>query len=274
MNNLLKLPFWILSVLIVLLMEVSGCTTSSENRFEYPEDFTAEYCYNNYSPMSTHYTYAHTYDNYASRYIPGPGGDGHHLTFYAIPGVDIDQFLACEDKVGLGGALASYEAVLYKANDYNIDPLNDWEIDSIEICLQKSGAQSSTSPENITTYGDYLYISSINDSSDPIPASKIVECINDVEKYIESNDENRKRLGALIISQENHFYYYCIRIHFKETDMIFWHSQIIAYDEHYYLETDYGWQYIHLTEEIEEFISSNMQSATLKPLEPVPQDKN
>ena len=69
MKDLLKLPFWILSVLIVLLMEVSGCTTSSENRFEYPEKFTAEYCYNKYSPMSTHYTYAHTYDNHASRYM-------------------------------------------------------------------------------------------------------------------------------------------------------------------------------------------------------------
>ena len=188
--------------------------------------------------------------------------------------MDINQFLACEDKVGLGGALASYEAVLYKANDYNIDPLNDWEIDSIEICLQKSGAQSSTSSESITTYGDYLYVSSINDSSDPMIASKIVECINDIEKHIESNDENWNRLGASIISpeNENHFYYYCIRIHFKETDMIFWHSQIIAYDGHYYLETDYGLRYIPLTEEIEEFISSNMQSATLKPLEPSPQN--
>ncbi len=256
--------FILILLSFIILTSITGCA-QKEERFDYPDHFTAQYCYENFSPMSKHYIYSNSYEN--GLLFSNTKYDGRSRKFRAIPGVDINTFLACETKLGLSGALASYHAVLYKANNYEFDPLNDWKIDNIEICLQKNDVDSSTDKDTIIKYGEYIYYKGISKTSDAMLAKQIVDCINDDTKYINYYDANGwTMLGEHVIFQENESsFYYSIRINFIETDMILWFSSIIRFDGHYYLRyyTDslYTEYCIPLTEELEAFISSSIDTA-------------
>ena len=243
---------------LIILTNISGCA----KKFDYPDGFTNKYCYENYSPMGNNYIYASSYSNHAPGYLQ----DGAWRRYFsAIPYVDINTFLACEEIIGLGGKMASYYAILYQSNDSDIDPLNDWEIDNIEICLLKGDVCLSTDDSYIVSYGDSIYHASISKISDDILIKQIVDCINNQEKYINYYDKEFSRFGEYVkFNEENKSYYYSIRIHFNETDMILWAANIIMNNNHYYLkycQKPYDYEYcIPLTAELEEFISSSIDT--------------
>ena len=254
--------FILILLALIILISVTGCSEKKE-RFDYPENFTTQYCYENYSPLSLNYIYSSSYENGTiSKFF----GGGRRRTFRAIPDVDINSFLACEEIFGFGGKMASYDAILYKANNYEIDPLNDWEIENIEICLQKENVCMSKNESHIVSYGDYIYHSCINKTSDDMLIKQIVDCIKNEDEYIRYYDNDLNRFGEYVrFNEEDKSYYYSIRIHFEETDMILWTASIIMHDEHYYLmcrqnPKDYIYC-IPLTEELEEFISSSIDTS-------------
>ena len=254
--------FILILLSFIILISITGCA-QKEERFDYPDNFTAQYCYENYSPMSINYIYARSFSNNA----PGYYRDNPRRRYFsAIPDVDINSFLACEEIFGFGGKMATYNAILYKANDNDIDPLNDWAIDNVEICLQKENVCMSTNESNIVSYGDYIYHASIGKTSDDILAKHIVDCIKNEDEYIRYYDNDLNRFGEYVrLKEEDKSYYYSIRIHFKETDMILWTASIIMQGEHYYLmccQNPGDYEYcIPLTEELEEFISSSIDTA-------------
>ena len=250
-------------LLVIILICVTGCSEKKE-RYDYPDSFTTQYCYDNYSPLSLNYIYSRSYENGT---ISKVFDKNKRISFRAIPDIDINTFLVCEEKKGLGGALASYHAVLYKANGYEIDPLNDWKIDNIEICLQTENVCNSTDKSNILSRGDNIYHMEIHKTFDTILAKQIVDCIKNEDQYVRYYDIELNRFGEPLkfYYGENLYYYYSIRIHFKETDMILWTASIIMHDEHYYLmccSKPHDYEYcIPLTEELEEFISSSIDTA-------------
>ena len=283
----------IISIIFILslFLGMVGCMSrdGDKNEYDYPEYLTAEYCYNNYCHMSLNYIYPYTYKNS----VEGVHKVGNcRRYFYAIPGVDVNDFLLCFEYAPILWE-AYGTAYIYKANDNDIEPLINWKIDYIELCLQKYDSENTyfTSPgkcrDVVTTFGNHIYHKNINKITDPLIVEKFIECINDRSKYISSVPEvfydpedftdsedfseseyivlNRERGKLVRIEGEEGSYLLSVRIHFKETDMIMWSSDIILYDDRYYLE-DYHDEnedhdyYIPLTEELEEIISSTIQS--------------
>ena len=250
-----------------------GCMSrdGDKNEYDYPEYLTAEYCYNNYSPMSLNYICSYTYENAAEGvYKESPC----RRYFHAIPGVDTNDFLLGVEETNLLIFWSYCTAYLYKANDNDIEPLIDWKIDYIELCSHKAKTAmlyNSTYNEcraKISSFGSNVYAENISKIYDIAIMGQFVECINDQSKYISAIPEDFSSLqerGELVrIEGEESSYLLSVRIHFKDTDMIMWSSDIILYDDHYYLKDYYdinaSGNYIPLTEELEEIISSTIES--------------
>lgn len=247
----------ILSVTLILTMLVclASCTHIGDVYF-YPDEFTNEYCHNNYSYFVTNnYTFSKTYRNSANGSKVEIGGHTK-LCYYAIPGVDINEFVACEDVYGLGGGiLGSTSIVLCRADGCEVDPINDWEISTVEICA------TPRANSNEIGFGkslkNYKRFSSTSDSS---LIKQFTSCIKDSSRFLAFEEEGKYPYHELIkygspsnSSELN----YSIRIYFKNTDALTWDSDIFLHDGHYYLITDDN--YIPLTEELEEYISSILQ---------------
>ena len=251
----------LLSVLfaVIILMGVSGCSEKKE-RYDYPDKFTPEYCYENYSPMELNYIYSHTYENT----VPGGyyyNGSATWRWFYAIPNVSEDQFLACRKKFGFVGS--SYDAIVYRSNNFEITPLEDWSIDYIELCRYNYDEFSGTDEESIQKYGDIIYHSSIKTISDETLSKQLLDCINDKSGYYSNNMKGQEGEKVRFFDGKKN-YTYAVRIHFNETEMIMWHTTLMIFNGHYYLayySDPCIYPLIPLTEELEEFISSSIDTA-------------
>ena len=242
-------------IVITCCIGIIGCA-ESEKHFDYPDKFTTNYCYNNYSPMELNYIYAHTYKNA----VPGDhyDGKGTWRWFYAIPNVSEDEFIACRERFGLIGY--SLDAIVYRANDSETIPLNDWTVDYIELCRYNYDKMSDND-DNIRKYGDIIYHSNIKTISDAKLSEQILQCINNKSMYLKDGSDTE----LVIFDNGKEKYWYAIRIHFKETAMIMWHSVLTHYNGRYYLsyysdDID-SEQLILLTGQLNEFISSNIDTA-------------
>ena len=251
--------FTLVLFVFIIFMCVPSCS-DKEERFDYPDKFTPEYCYHNYSPMELNYAYSHTYNNSVldSRY-----NDGHGTWrwFYAIPNVSEDEFLACHERFGLVGS--SYDAILYRSNDFETIPLEDWSINYIELCQYNYDKFSYTEEESIRKYGDIIYHSNIKSITDTALVDQLLDCIKNKSKYY--SDVTKGQQGDTVeFFENNKRYEYAIRIHFKETEMIMWHSTVEYFEDHYYLSYYSGTglnPLIPLTEELEAFISSSIDTS-------------
>lgn len=235
-------------ILFILILSVLFVGCANEKKYDYPDYFTKQYCYDNYSFMDYNYKYEKAYENPVDDSVL-IGDSGTFYYFYAIPEISPDNFLACRVKFGFIGS--SYRYALLKANNYNIDPMLDWNISKIEIFLSSSD------------FGPY-YISSISTNTSPTLIEQLKFCINDTKNHLLYDLYMMQETHSIEVQLNDKMCNVAIRIHFNETEMIIWSAAITVYNGQYYLvhrKEVLGNEYlIPLTDEITEFISSSVSS--------------
>ena len=247
-------------ILVVSLFTCLVSCTHILDTYFYPDEFTNEYFDNNYSPIYGSYIFARTYKNSApGSVVKQDNGGLTSRRFYAIPGLDINEFVACKSVYGFGGGFYGSTYIdLYRADDCNIDPISDWKVKEIEIFTADSGIFSK-----IGFTDEYERYKSFFTTSDSSLIEQMVLCIKDSSGYRSFEYSQTERVIYFMGGRDPSPLYYSIRIHFKETDGLMWAADIVLHEGHYYLNSG-DYDYIPLTEELEEMISSVIESTKLE----------
>ena len=244
----------IISVIFILcILSFPGCA----KKFDYPDNLTPRYCLDNYTPMASNYAYLQAYSNCVSgKRFRADGASW--FWFYAIPSVPEDKFLACCERHGLYGYGLDY--VLYRENNCTTDPLFDFEIDYIEICLYHRSIDKyiQTAPK----YGNAIYYSNLKTTFDVGLFEQLKDCIKSGDNYYPENYAVTFTNDFVYVNKGDTEYSVALRIHFKEYENIIWHARVLEHQGIYYLQNymaldDNGSTgYLRITDDLQEFIKN------------------
>lgn len=262
---IIKITLFALSAMFFTLLT----TSCNQTEYSFPDYATPEYFMENYFESVPNLHCTEGISDNCVKYDIYDYTSWEGYEFYKISGVELSDFVWCKNVTGWMSP--SYDYIL-KHKDTNIDPITDWEIDTISIC---------------TNYEvDLEYVSFWVDSINIVKISSDSELYNLIlETVSEELDEEDRPSGfanpvikySSVQLAEASFPYrpkdatkYCLRITFKQSDYIEWRAQILSVDGKYYLEryTVQTWDYseydlksshryyCYLGEEFDVFVSS------------------
>ena len=222
--------------LLVLLILFSSCTTSNNNRFEYPDIYTTEYCSANYIEADPNLLYTVSADNCIGQ-IDVPGG---YASYYAIKDVPLDEYLLLDEAIMF--APFSYQIVKNKNNT----KLPQQEILSYEI---KSIIIYSLSHDldilDKRTLGDKMVeeiIASVDHNDASAFQDYIIDCLAN----------NNYLIAGEVVGSLESVEFINLRVIFEGYENLVWDSGISKQNGTYYIvfyminEMNGGWRQIWL----------------------------
>ena len=230
-----------ITCLLGFILLFSSC---NQTEYSFPDYATSEYFMENYFESVPNLYCTEGISDNCVKYDIYDYTSWEGYEFYKISGVELSDFVWCKNVTGWMSP--SYDYIL-KHKDTNIDPITDWEIDTISICTNYE-----VDLEYVSFWVDSINIANI--SSDSELHNLILEALS------EEVDEEDYPLGFSFPvvkypsgqMEEASFPYspkdatkYCLRITFEQSEYLEWRAQILSVDGKYYLEryTVQTWDY-------------------------------
>ena len=252
-------------VIAFLLLFIPGC----EEKYDYPDWFTGEYCKENYTVMSGNYVHSQAYgysvDNNGERITYD--GYGGRWYFYAIHGENIENYiLGCNKTIFLSD---SYTTRILTPKNNSIAPIRDWNIQRLEICAVK---YFLTDREDALNYEEACTLTVFDKTVDPDVLRELSGCfsshhstmhVEDKESFLINYDNYSEAYNKHQSDKGNDYILKVVlRVRFEETPNIMWEAHIVQYDGDIYLicrecyDSHGGYWLISLNETVADYIES------------------
>ncbi|MBE6646540.1 MAG: hypothetical protein E7611_02720 [Ruminococcaceae bacterium] len=230
-----RLPMSCLAVIISLVLCAVAIAIPllivNGQKYKYPDGMTGEYFYSTYTPMEYNYAFSTIYGNAADNGNPYRH-NGRSYRFYALCDVSIDDYA-----VGIAKAMGSgTNYVLYAAEGRETDLIGNYGIEKISIILRDNTYDEE---KNIVYYGKGTSAKQLDSVENKSICESIKKSICDREMYVKKDKtlsngiDHGKRIYCMEDEYLNTQLY--VRIYFTLTDNIFWESNVILFEERYFL---------------------------------------
>ena len=214
----------ILILVTALIFACAGCSEKEEKfEIDYPDMYTAEYCYGNYVAADSNLVHLKSADNSIGKYRINASS----YSYYGIKDVPIDKYLALAE----GGLMRpAYQVSIVQKNTETDEPILDYKVNKAVLywnCAPEL-EYSEVGEERFTEYGNLTYYTFIAE----------LDCqavVKEIREFLLSDAGGDVFSPTEVIEKEADHLKLCyhrlyLRLYFEEYENLVWESPV-TYDE-------------------------------------------
>ena len=233
---------FLLFFILLQLITFTACSDSGEPSpyaFDYPEDFSPKYCFDNYLAFDANIRYTECYDFVNAKESETMSSVLTAIEYSAIKGSDDLSFIVCHRTIHWFGT--NRDVYILRRKDCNIQPIRDYTPSKIELCTYDDLIYWKPEQIDVSEAPETYFRYAANTFSDPIltieaseaiaeimgvaqrPTTMTLECNwRENETFPDRYDLNN------VLWQEKPVY---VKISFEECAGLVWVGQLFTDDE-------------------------------------------